>query len=335
MYYATDITKSNITRLELGTMATLVNRIQHDSLKNTIERLRKVKNIDTKSYAVLKRTLPYCIGATFSDNIRAAKNFEYIKTFIIDIDHIGSHEKVLALKALISEDLRVALAFISPGGDGLKIFFHLEQPITSLKEYSEFYKSFSRSFAVQYKVENSIDFSTSDATRVCFLSHDPTIYYNDKPIPIQADAYVHTQSTIAWSPEEVSHENIQDSKSAKSISDATYKEILSTLNPKTPKKKKNYYVSPQLLRLKEEIPTVLTSYDFHLKKLQGINYGIKLEITHESSVAFITVYHGKKGFTIVKKPHDAALNPFYDALEIILEHCIYTHKDEKFKERHT
>ena len=94
------------------------------------------------------------------------------------------------LKVKLAKDSRVKLAFVSPGGDGLKILFELEKPFMSLKLFSDFYKIFSRSFAKQYQLEKYIDFATNDATRICFLSYDPNLYYHKMAQNVDADLYV-------------------------------------------------------------------------------------------------------------------------------------------------
>jgi hypothetical protein len=298
VYYSTDISKSNTVPLSAISMSNLIQKFSDKSLKYTVDKLRKVKSIDKTSFGFLKRKLPYFIGAEFKDNFRCSENFCKVDFLIVDIDAYGNEEKITALKQTICKDARVKLAFVSPSGNGLKIVFKLSNPISSLKEYSNFYQIFSRSFAKQYAIENYVDFSTSDATRICFLSYDENVYYNSNANNLEVDFYSDTMFPFIDEVEEVN--NIATKPGKPLISSQTYAEILKTLKPKTLKKQKKYTVPAPLKELKEILPTHFSMHSINVISIDEINYGLKLKIGDASLFTIINIYYGKKGFTVVK-----------------------------------
>jgi len=93
---------------------------------------------------------------------------------MIDLDHFDRSELDLPATAeRLRADDRVLMGFISPGGDGLKLMFQLEEPCFDSGIYSLFYKAFVQHFAREHQLEAVIDLRTHDVTRACFLSIDP------------------------------------------------------------------------------------------------------------------------------------------------------------------
>lgn len=242
----------------------------------------------------------------------------------------------MALKQTISKDARVMLAFISPSGNGLKILFQLSSPMYSLKEYSNFYQIFSRSFAKQYALEKFVDFSTNDATRICFLSYDENVFYNNKATKLEAAFYADTMFPFIEDLEDLNNvgstEATKQSKPA--ISKQTYAEILKTLKPKTLKKQKTYTVPQPLKELKEILPTNFSKHNINVISLDEINYGLKLKVGDVSLCTIINIYYGKKGFTVVKNQAQKPAEQLAEASVLIIENLIYnTHIDNYEEER--
>ena len=330
VYYSTDISKSNTVALNEISMNNLIEKFSDISLKYTVDKLRKVKSIDKTSFGFLKRKLPYFIGAEFKDNFRCSENFCKVAYLIIDIDAFGDENKITVLKQTICKDARVKLAFISPSGNGLKVVFKLSNPIASLKEYSNFYQLFSRSFAQQYALENYVDFSTSDATRICFLSYDENVYYNNNSTNLEIDLYENAMFPFIDEVQDVgiigNNETIKPGKPV--ISNQTYADILKTLKPKTLKKQKKYIVPAPLKELKEVVPLNFRKHQINVISIDEINYGLKLKIGDASLFTIINIYYGKKGFTVVKNQGQNSVQQLADASVLIIENLIYnTHLD--------
>jgi hypothetical protein len=334
VYYSTDISKSNTVPLNAISILDLVQKFSDKSLKYTVDKLRKVKSIDKTSFGFLKRKLPYFIGAQFKDNFRCSENFCKVDFLIIDIDAFGEEEKIKVLKQTICKDVRVKLAFISPSGNGLKIVFKLSNSISSLKEYSNFYQVFSRGFAKQYAIENYVDFSTSDATRICFLSYDENVYYNNNATNLEVDFYSDTMFPFIDDVEEINNnENSEATKPGKPvISKQNYAEILKTLKPKTLKKKKKYTVPAPLKELKEILPTNFSNHTINVMSIDEINYGLKLKIGDTSLFTIINIYYGKNGFTVVKNQTQKPAESLAEASVLIIENLIYNTHPENYEE---
>lgn len=336
VYYSKDISKSNTVPLSALSLDSLLQKFSDKSIKDTVSQLRKLKNIDKSSFGYLKRKLPYFIGAEFKDNFRCSENFCKVDFLILDIDAFGDQDKIVALKQTISKDARVMLAFISPSGNGLKILFQLSSPMYSLKEYSNFYQIFSRSFAKQYALEKFVDFSTNDATRICFLSYDENVFYNNKATKLEAAFYADTMFPFIEDLEDLNNvgstEATKQSKPA--ISKQTYAEILKTLKPKTLKKQKTYTVPQPLKELKEILPTNFSKHNINVISLDEINYGLKLKVGDVSLCTIINIYYGKKGFTVVKNQAQKPAEQLAEASVLIIENLIYnTHIDNYEEER--
>ena len=76
------------------------------------------------------------------------------------------------------------MAFCSPGADGLKLLFRLEEKCEDEALFSAFYKQFALTFSQKYQLEGVIDTQTSDVTRACFMSYDPEAWYRPEALPV-------------------------------------------------------------------------------------------------------------------------------------------------------
>jgi len=326
LYTETDITRSNTSVLQAITVEKLVAQIKSDEIKVTIESLRKVKNLSTESYNFIKRKLPYFIGAKFKENIRNSKNFEEINYFIIDIDKYGDSNKVEQLKKAVSQDSRLVLAFVSPGGDGLKLMYLLDKPIYSLKKFSDFYKAFSLKLATQYHLENTLDFSTSDATRICFISYDQNCYYNKNAEAVITDLYI-PEFDLLQHPDHISekaNKDKQESKQKNNINNQQYKDILSKLNPRTPKSQKKYIVPEVLTKVSNKLKEEFNKYNLIVENISDINYGKKITIKDGLAFARFNIFYGKNGFSVVKTPVRNSNEELLEVCVSITENFLYS-----------
>ena len=98
---------------------------------------------------------------------------------VIDIDELSSTEEAHRLVRQLSSDAYVvtALAFVSPGGRGVK--WVVEIPVWLQEQsYKEQYMGLCRHVVLQYGYEP--DWGCSDVCRACFLGHDEQCFINPK-----------------------------------------------------------------------------------------------------------------------------------------------------------
>ena len=326
-YTQTDITASNSSVLIETNTDALVQKLSSLEMEDTVSSMRKVRNLAPDSYNYLKRKLPYFIGAKFTGDIRNSRNFESISHFVIDIDHYGDITKVEELKKKIAEDSRLFLAFVSPSGDGLKLVYSLSSKITSLKIYSDFYKSFSQRLAKQYDIEKCVDFKTSDATRICFLSYDDNAYINRERVLVNPELFI-SDFDLFNKPDTNEGDEASGDEKPK-INNSQYKDILSKLNPKTPKREKQYIVPEVLYTVSEKLKKEFNNNGLMIDSIADINYGRKITVKDKNAFAVFNIYYGKNGFSIVKMPVRNSNPQLLDVCVAICEHVIYAEQEYK------
>jgi tetratricopeptide (TPR) repeat protein len=275
-----------------------------------VGRLRLVRSIDPKQYAVLKKQLPYIVCGVFNPPFRRTENFGLCEYFMVDIDHIS--EKSLSLEVVkerVTKDPRTLLCFVSPSEDGLKILFRLSDKCYDAGKYSLFYKCFVNAFSQQYGLEQALDARTSDVSRACFLSFDPEAYYNPNAETVNIADYVDfdnpfeaygieatTGSAAALSAEEQPRQKEPD--------DEALALIKQKLNQKrsAPRQKPQVYVPKQLNEILERLLAYIGEAGVVVEEVCNINYGKKFRLKAGMSLAEVNLFFGKKGFSVVKSP---------------------------------
>lgn len=282
-------------------------------LSNFISMLRQVKQIDPKAYAQQKRNLPYVVCGKFQPPKRRNENFISTTCFFVDIDHITNSDTTIdTLRLKLKDDPRVALLFVSPSQDGLKVLYTLSQPITDKGLYSLFYKSFIRELANQMELGSLIDPRVHDVSRACFLSHDPEAWHNPTPQPIDPYTYIPQESDLTIDDElKTIREEIKEEKKSDTntqgtaqLSDESWAQIKKLLKVRDPKRKKDFYVPEPLQNIEEKINPKLQEVKVTLESSKSIQYGKKIVlVTPQALRAELNIYFGKKGFsvTIVEK----------------------------------
>ena len=145
---------------------------------NVIRYLRKsLAESKMEAYERAKKSLP---AFTPSASFKGGRKLEFVATYtqivVLDIDKL-TKEQLTNAKALAQETPYTYSAFISPSGNGLKIFVrvnssqenHKEAFITLQKFYEEF-------------LSLPIDKSGKDVTRLCFVSYDTDLYLNENAL---------------------------------------------------------------------------------------------------------------------------------------------------------
>jgi len=275
-----------------------------------IEHLRILKTIDPKAYRGQKTKLPYIVAALFNPNFRKLENFNSIQHFIIDLDHLSDYDyEVDEVKKMLKQDSRVNLMFVSPGGDGLKIFFKLSQPCFDYHKFSLFYKSFANHFAKQYNINNVLDYSTSDVTRACFVSFDNDAFYNEEPEEVVMEKFVDFDNIFEVKDLDkelkVVKKQTEQLENKEPIDKDVFIEIKKKLNPniaKREQRKKIIYVPEKLNEIVEDLKEFVLKFDLKIDEIRNIHYGKKFIFSYSHHNAEINVFYGKKGFSVVRSP---------------------------------
>ncbi len=127
-----------------------------EKLHTTIDTLRTMKNISLDAYHKSKRELPYFTSSVFNPPFRKKENFAYTQFMVIDIDHLHK-EELFQLKEKLIHDEEIMLAFVSPGGDGIKVLCMFNEKIYDASIYTLLYKYYIRLFADRYQLWFSVN----------------------------------------------------------------------------------------------------------------------------------------------------------------------------------
>ena len=298
-----------LTRIELSRVVDLVSG-QHGNLASLISQLRMVNTLDAKQYSQLKIRLPYLVCGLFTPPFRKIVNLSRSHNFILDLDHLAEKElNPEVLKQQLAADQRVAMAFVSPGGDGLKILFNFAEPCYDAARYSIFYKTFARKFSDQYQLLQVIDPRTSDVSRACFLSHDPSLYVNHNAEPVSIDAFVdfdnlHETKVLERRLKEQEREEAVDVvKEKKQLPADTLKEIREKLNPNIRlREEKKVFVPDEIDMVMGKVAEALSNVGIQLLGSENIHYGRKIKVGLGNLWAEVNLFYGKKGYSAVKTP---------------------------------
>ncbi|AYQ36646.1 hypothetical protein DTQ70_30450 (plasmid) [Runella sp. SP2] len=277
-------------------------------LQKDTERLRKLSLLDKAAYRTAKTRLPYVVGSIFRDGVRRIDNFVQAHCLIVDVDHLPNFDGVVP--ASITADRAVALAFVSPSGQGFKVVFTLEQPCNDAKLFQAFYKSFVSQFAERTGLVSSVDLRTSDASRACFLAHDANAYFNPNAEPLVVE--IMTLEEDLFSKQTLIEKKEATKTETKPIFNETaYREVLREVSPTAPTRTvKQAFVPQELLDFMPEIDVLCQKAGLEVFEKMPIQYGIKVLVKQGYRKAEVNVFFGKRGFSVVKSPKtgtDAAL----------------------------
>lgn len=275
-----------------------------------IDQLRSVMALDQSKYREMKTRLPYVVAASFQPPFRKISNFGKTQYLILDLDHLvekGLDQDILFKK--ICADPQTALCFISPSGNGIKVFFKLNQPMFDAGRYSIFYKLFAQDFSVRYNVEQVVDKVTSDVARACFVSYDPNAYFNPEPQPIVMEKYIDFENQLTLQ-ELVKVQKHQENehkatetlvKVGQDLPSELLQQIRERLNPALKEKaEKKIFVPEQINEIIPMIVDELKKFDIETVEIKNIHYGKQLKLKLQQWWGEINVFYGKRGYSVVK-----------------------------------
>ena len=303
-----------------------------------LRQLRVAYRIDSKQYAVQKRSLPYVVCGMFNPPYRRTENFAYTESFIVDIDHLASKQlSVSDVRKRVQADSRVLMCFASPSEDGLKVMFRLSERCYDAGLFSIFYKEFLRQFSKQYGLEQVADSRTSDVTRACFISVDDEAYYNALADPVYLSEYVDASQPLdafdkKSQQDKEAHEAAQRQKEhereerqpdpSKEIMDR----IRQQLNPKArPKAEKlPVFVPQQLTEIIDSLKSYIEATGLIVTEIISIQYGKKIRVKMGLKEAEINLFFGKRGFSVVKSPRCGTNDELNDVCAQLVQSFIDT-----------
>lgn len=171
--------------VELGA---ILNAIRSDKYKDRIRRARELfaawkavcpaldskESPEAKAYEAFKKKLPaFCMSGTAKSRKEPLKHSGLLQ---VDCDKLNGTLDTLREK--LKADKHVALGYVSPSGDGLKLGLAIDGT-----RHAESFEAASRYFREQYGV--TVDEHVKDRLRLCFISHDPEAWSKDaEPLPI-------------------------------------------------------------------------------------------------------------------------------------------------------
>ncbi len=273
-----------------------VASLSETDLSRETSRLRKLMTLDKSVYKTVKTRLPYVVGSVFKHGIRKKEHLLAAHYFVLDVDHIPIHES--RVPESIRSHSAVALAFVSPGGEGLKIFCRLSTPCSDPDLFSAAYKRFASRFAEETELTGKMDLRTSDVTRACFLAHDPHAYFN--PLALTVDWAVTTE-VFESGPVNTDEEG-QPGESG-GINEEAYKAVLKAINPQAPVRRvREVFLPEPLLQFQNSIEGICREVNLEIVSVQPIQYGLKIVAKHGYRIAEVNVFYGKRGFSVVKSP---------------------------------
>ncbi|MBO0939956.1 DUF3987 domain-containing protein [Fibrella sp. HMF5335] len=171
-----------------ATPVVLVQRIASTKYQPQTEHLRALPDAEAK--ATYKKT--GFVAVTWSGEFgptRAKANLQTHSGLICtDFDKLPP-ERLTALRKQLVTDEFTHVLFISPSGNGLKCVVKIDCPTGDAHE--AFFRQLSDYYRDCYGVtETELDASGKNVDRLCFLPHDPNVYYNaDSSIMPLADEY--------------------------------------------------------------------------------------------------------------------------------------------------
>ena len=167
--------------MKIGNLKWVFGTIKENIWQKRVEVIRKESDKD-KRKKIKEDTLGYFNIGEFQGNHRGNNDLISTEFMIFDYDHIA--DSLDELKSILESDSSVYGYFVSPSGDGLKVVYRLEEPVTDKNTYSSLYKYYAQKFKIELGTDPD---KTSDCSRPCYFSYDPKAYLNEYASPLSVD----------------------------------------------------------------------------------------------------------------------------------------------------
>ncbi len=166
------IFKNFTVPVENKSLLLIAKDIQSDKYKSQIEEIRLLEQQgDTEEAQNKKKLLPaFTPSATFNEKRQLPFLTMYSGFVHLDFDKLNPEQLTAAFNA-ISQIPYTFICFISPRGNGLKVFVEVN---TGLEHHETAYQQVISYY--QNAIGLKADTSCKDVTRLCFVSHHPKLY---------------------------------------------------------------------------------------------------------------------------------------------------------------
>lgn len=324
VYFGTSFSSAPMER---RSMRELMERIRTDGvLREHVARLRRVKALDKTVYAEMKKGLPWFCCGEFEEGIRRTDRFIRIETMVLDFDGMDGDTAAEDMVEKLSNDPRIHAAFVSPSGIGVKAVFRLDRPMENPKRYADFYRGFATAFSAEYGLENHCDLSTSDVSRVCFLSSDPKAVYRPDSmalrVPTPEAGFFGTEAAD----DNADTEETEPAKNGHPDADAL-KAIKARLAQHPPREvpPTDYFVPDAVYDVLPLIATALEGYGMQIAEHDDIQYGVKIRVepAERPVSAWLNLYYGKKGYSVVGVPKKGGHPELTDMAKKVIWQALY------------
>ena len=187
------------TNLGERNLLEVLQEIKSDKYQSAVNSIRYAlhKGDEDKAEEIKKGLLGFTASGTFGESRTKANITTYSQIVCLDFDDIPVTEvETLALK--INQCDYTMASFISPSGEGLKVFIKVnsnaEQHTTAYNQVANYYKELSG---------YDFDVKCKDITRLCFVSYDADLFLNEEATTFEVQEEV--KATKAAPLQEVKH----------------------------------------------------------------------------------------------------------------------------------
>jgi hypothetical protein len=170
-------TRRDTSPAETIPLRAILERVRDGTYKSAIESVQTIKaNGGAQAYRNAKASsLPAFTAAGHFSGRANDRLQEHSGVMVLDFDHVVDLE---SLRGAVQADSVVVFAFVSPGGDGLKVGIRVP-PAANGDTHKKAYSAALRYSSREWGAEASADKQCSDVARLCFVSHDPDAYINE------------------------------------------------------------------------------------------------------------------------------------------------------------
>ncbi|MDA9602383.1 DUF3987 domain-containing protein [Flavobacteriaceae bacterium] len=187
-YYNVNVLKNikDFNMDDVRDISSVFEKIKSGVVRRQIDLIRWNTYKDIKN--ILKEQLPsFTVSATFNDR-RIKENIkDYNGLIHLDYDGVDNPEQ---LKDEVSKLETTYCAFISPSGNGLKVFIKTNG---TLEYHESSFNQLRKIYDTYVGIES--DRSVKDVTRLCYASNDPYLYLNNNSIVFDVIEYLKPKET--------------------------------------------------------------------------------------------------------------------------------------------
>lgn len=159
-------------------------KIKDGEFHDAVSRYRyALSQNDPNSQNIKSRLLGFTPAGVFNENRKTEALAKYSGILHVDIDKI-TNEELLKLTTELKNDNSVFAFFISPSGNGLKVFYKIND---TAEKHGKNSSQLIALFEKKYRIKP--DPQVKDIPRLCFVSSDPNLYINQNSEPLDFTNY--------------------------------------------------------------------------------------------------------------------------------------------------